>query len=211
MAMRIVWAGFFVLWLAAPLAAQQRRSTVGTAGPPVTVQLPTFHYFGVGTTVLVPDRGAVMMGGAGSSRAARSSFGGPLLPGSGRALGAQTSAGGVGISAWIHDFEALDQAVLDEAAARRRVVSESETAGLVMPKTLSASHSQSIAEIREQQAAAAAAVEQEASDLLAQGERAEAEGKIGAARIYYQMAQRRARGPLRERIAQRLALLRSTR
>jgi len=177
----------------------------------VTVQLPTFHYFGVSTTVLVPERGAVMLGGVNSSRGASSSFGGPLLPGGQRAQAAQASAGGVGISAWIHDFEAMDRAALDEAAARRGDVSESESARPLRANPFSAAGVQSIAEIRQQQAEAAAEVDQEAQELFARGEQAEAAGKAGAAKIYYQMAHRRARGPLRERIAQRLALLRSSR
>jgi len=36
-----------------------------------------------------------------------------------RAAGAQTSASGISISATIHDFEVMDRALLEQAAARR--------------------------------------------------------------------------------------------
>ncbi|MEQ8837713.1 MAG: hypothetical protein RID07_12980, partial [Lacipirellulaceae bacterium] len=34
-----------------------------TGGQPVRVQLPTWHVFGASTTVLVPDRGTLVLGG----------------------------------------------------------------------------------------------------------------------------------------------------
>ncbi len=49
----------------------------------------------------------------------------------------------------------------------------------------------SLAEIRQQNERAAAQRSVEAADYLAQGQRAEAEGKTGVAKIYYQMALRR--------------------
>ena len=74
----------------------------------VTVQLPTYHYFGVSTTVSVPDRGGLYMGGVNRSRWGR--------------RGRATSAGGMSINATIIDHDAMDRALLAEAARRRPVV-----------------------------------------------------------------------------------------
>jgi len=71
----------------------------------ITVQLPTYNVFGVSTTVSVPDRGSIYLGGVNRSRLGRRS----------RA----TSAGGVSINATIIDHNAMDRALLAEADRRR--------------------------------------------------------------------------------------------
>lgn len=47
----------------------------------------------------------------------------------------------------------------------------------------------------------------EAEEFFAKGQRAEAEGKAGVAKIWYQMAARRASGDLQQDVAERLAIL----
>ena len=85
-------------------------------GGNVTVQLPTFEYFGVSTTVVVPDRGSMYLGGVNRSSLGSSQFG----PGLGnRAIGRASSAGGLSISATIIDHDEIDRALLAEAARRR--------------------------------------------------------------------------------------------
>ena len=85
----------------------------------VTVQLPTFHQFGVSTTVVVPDRGSLYLGGVNRSSLGRRQFGSPL-PGIGyRGIGRSSVAGGVSISATIIDHDQIDRALLAEAARRR--------------------------------------------------------------------------------------------
>jgi len=49
-------------------------------GQRVTIQLPTFHQFSLSTTVVVPDRGRLFLGGISHSRQQRSTIGAPLLP-----------------------------------------------------------------------------------------------------------------------------------
>ncbi|QDS97282.1 hypothetical protein [Adhaeretor mobilis] len=83
-------------------------------GQPVRVQLPTFHVFGISTTVLVPDRGSMVQGGVN-----RSSRGSHQLGRGNRGYGSSTSAGGVSVSATIIDHSEIDRAVLAEAARRR--------------------------------------------------------------------------------------------
>lgn len=80
-------------------------STAPAFGQAVTVQQPTFESFSVGTTVSVPDRGTIGLGGVGRAAGSRSRFG--------YARGA--SASSTSASVFIHDFEAMDAAVLNAA------------------------------------------------------------------------------------------------
>ncbi len=89
---------------------------VGQA-PGTAVQLPTFSQFGVGTTVSVPDRGSGFMGGISRSSSGRNSFRSPLLPFrpfKNTAVGSQLGAMNMHVSAWIHDFEAMDEYLLSQ-------------------------------------------------------------------------------------------------
>src|SRR6188472_1444958 len=78
-----------------------------------TLQLPTFSSFSIETSVLVPDRGSAVMGGGRRSSSGSSQLG--PLRGS-RSGGNGAAAGGVDVAAFVHDFEAMDQAVLAKAA-----------------------------------------------------------------------------------------------
>jgi hypothetical protein len=180
-----------VVLTAAPLAAQQ---------PPATVQLPTLHHFALGTSVLVPDRGAAYLGGVGSARFGRNAFGLPLVPGSNRATSRQLGAAGVSVSAWIHDFPAMDEALLQQAAAAREARPDPPGPRIPPDDPLP----QSLEAIARAHAAADAKLQREAADYLARGLRAEASGKPGLAKIYYRMAHRRASGDLKAEAKARL-------
>jgi hypothetical protein len=65
----------------------------------------------------------------------------------------------------------------------------------------------SVREIRKQQSAAVVAEDAEALKDFRRGAQAEQEGKIGAAKIFYRLALRRATGELKQRAAQRLYML----
>ena len=84
--------------------------------PASAVQLPTFGYNTVTTTVSVPDRGGVYMGGIKRSSSGRTESGAPLLPFKNRSIGNQTSASSFSAHAYIHDFEAMDEAALSAGA-----------------------------------------------------------------------------------------------
>ena len=79
-----------------------------------TVQLPTFHYFGVSTTVVVPTHGTVPLGGV--------TYGG-IVPTPfdrvGSSYGIMRESVGLQIGATVIDNDELDRAVLAEAARRR--------------------------------------------------------------------------------------------
>ncbi|MDO4571073.1 MAG: hypothetical protein Q4D38_11855 [Planctomycetia bacterium] len=78
-----------------------------------TVQLPTFEHFDVSTTVSVPDRGAAYMGGIQRAASGGSERGTPILPFRNRSFGSDMSASGVQTSVYIHDFEAMDEEILN--------------------------------------------------------------------------------------------------
>ena len=80
-----------------------------------TVQLPTFHQFGIVTTIVVPTRGVAYPGANRHSGYGTTDIG----PGAERGFGGRHMAGGVSVGATIIDNDALDRAVLAEAARRR--------------------------------------------------------------------------------------------
>ena len=100
------------------------------------IQLPTYRTFGIGTTVLVPDRGTVQLGRVTRGQIGSISRGVPVLgriPGLGpvfsqRSMGSSFGTSSASVTARIIDLEAMDRAVLQEAAAlrenRRRVEQE---------------------------------------------------------------------------------------
>ena len=189
------WASF-----ASPVHAQRQ-------GPSVTVQLPEFHYFGTSTTVLVPDRGATSLGGVSRSSSGQTTRGVPLLPFANRGSWRTAGAGSVGMGAWIHDHEAMDAALLAEAASRRgaplvlRPEPPPATAASDTPLLSAEEHARRQAAQQDEQQA-------EAARHFAKGQSLLAEGKPGVARVYFQMALRRAEGPLKAEIASALAAAR---
>lgn len=162
------------------------------------LQLPTYRQFAIGTTVVVPDRGSVSLGGNGGAAAGSSQFGAFGVPLQ-RAAGSHTSAGGMSISATIHDFEAMDRALLERAAARRGGRERLDVAS-PEPHWSHDAPPASVVEIRRRQKLQAtnnpSIPLDDAGRLIAQGDLALRMGNRGAARVYYQMAARRAAGPL---------------
>ena len=86
----------------------------GPAALGAVVQLPTFSHFGVSTTVEVPDSGGGLVGGVDRSASGGSQVGGPLSPWRSSAIGSQQGASSTHLVATIHDFEAMDEALLAE-------------------------------------------------------------------------------------------------
>lgn len=172
------------------------------------VQLPTFRSFGMSTSVVVPDRGAVYMGGNGRAATGWNEFGSPLGPFNNRGLGMLHSAGAVSVSAYVHDFAAMDAYLLSQASGNRTAESPpASTSALQRASASSATQAvRSVAELRAEHAAEADWLH-EVSELLRRGQAAERAGKIGAARLYYQMAARRAADPERDKILAKVAEL----
>jgi len=78
------------------------------------------------------------------------------------------------------------------------------------PRDVQPAALQSVAEIKAQRAAAERETQREAESLAARAREAEAAGKFGVARIYFQQAARRATGALKEECEARLATLANT-
>lgn len=195
------------------------------------VQLPTLSAFRTGTTVSVPDRGSVYTGGINRAADGRNEFGTPLLPLRNRAIGSERSASSVWTSVYIHDFEAMDEALLSQARGsayraptRRsagptsvvtgipRLPGASQTARTTWqsrptPQPTTGPASKSVAQLRAERAGEMQARTAEARRFYERGKTAEAKGKLNVAKIYYQQASRRAQGPLQQEILAQLRLV----
>lgn len=178
-----------------------------TAQRAAAVQLPTYSYFTTSTTVSVPDRGGALLGGVNRAASGSQSFGGPLSPFPQRGSGGDRGAAGLGITAMVHDFEAMEAHVLNQSASQRGPVSKADpwedrlkdaarsSAGRPVP---------SVADLQATQIEAGKSAGRDAADWYARGRQAEADGNEGAAKVYFGMAARRAEGPAREEILARL-------
>lgn len=82
-------------------------STLAAQG--LTVQQPVVGSFGANTTLSVPDRGRALVGSVNSAAMGRVTYG-PLPSGS--ALGLQTRSSSLSASVFIHDLQAMDEALL---------------------------------------------------------------------------------------------------
>jgi hypothetical protein len=220
------------IWLlSAPAAVSQQQR------PASAVQLPSFSFFTVRTTVSAPDSargyGRVYAGGVNYAADGSSEFGPPLAPGN-RAGGSRRAAHGVFVSAQIHDLSDPDSVLLSpearEARLQRRAAAAAAPAvAAAGGKRASAAERalreqaespgepiRSVAAIRQQHENATEAKQQEVLALVQQGEKAQAEGKPGVARVYYQMAARRladvpkAEGDLKSRVQSLLESLEPT-
>jgi hypothetical protein len=169
--------------------------------PPTTVQLPTFHFFTVQTTVSVPDQGTMVLGGNRPVSTGSTAYGPSFLPPQ-RGVGMNAGVGQMVVSATIHDMQALDLQTLDLTADKK-----STTTGPTVAAALPAGNlvvAGSVADARRQRVEELAAVDREAAGYFEQGRSAEAAGKPTVAKIYYQMAARRASGELKAQVQARL-------
>lgn len=201
--------------LSAAAAIALAGSTAFAQAPPAaptTVQLPTFRFFSVNTSVSVPDRGSVVLGGV--SRAGDSSTSRGFGPLRSRAISSGRSGSTMSVHATIIDHSELDRAVLAEAARRRGAVSsEARTADEEFlsrnvgrgPIESVPPAADSVANLRRQAELRAAEREDELAALLAKAESLEAAGKPKVAKIYYEMLSRRATGDLKTTVQSRIA------
>lgn len=77
------------------------------------VQQPVIRQMRIGTSVSVPDRGRAYLGGVGKGAMGTNRYGGPLR--SGTNSGREFSNSSMCVSVYIHDFEEMDQALLNVA------------------------------------------------------------------------------------------------
>lgn len=79
-----------------------------------TVQLPTFHYFGVSTTVVVPTRGTIPLGGVTYGGMVRTPY-----DKVGSSFERFSAVNQLSLCATVIDHNEIDRALLAEAARRR--------------------------------------------------------------------------------------------
>jgi len=183
---------------------------------PTTVQLPSFSFFTVNTTVSVPDRGGAYLGGVNRGRD------GSIVRGfapPNKAIGGDRLASGASVHATIIDHDEIDRALLAAAARRSgttidpadaKAAALSKHVGAAAPPAVAASGGTapaSVAAIKAQNAAAADERTSEAAQMFAKARQAEADGKPASAKIFYQMVVRRDAGPLKLQAQARLAAL----
>jgi len=195
-------AMFFLLAGPAALVAQQQ---------PTTVQLPTFSFFGVGTSVSVPDRGSTYLGGVNRASTGMNEFKTPLTPFRNRSFGMERSASNMSVSVFIHDFDAMEEALLGDQPAPGMALGprwpQTGPERLTARSAAPAPPAASVAQILQDRAREQLSRQQEAENFFQRGRSAEESGKPNVARIYYQMAARRASGDLKQQVAARLEAL----
>jgi hypothetical protein len=179
-------------------------ATASDLAAQTTVQLPSTHYFATNSSVVVPDQGQTFIGGINSASSGQNQFGG--LPGN-RSRSTQGQASGMSVTAFVHDFEAYDQALLAEAARRRKAGGSSQLAAGRSPSDSGLSVAASVSDIERQRRAARPDPQREAEDYFARARGAQESGKARLARVYYQMAARRATGELKDRALAEVAAI----
>jgi hypothetical protein len=230
---------FQAIWLVGFLAAVTGAASA-LAQQTTTVQLPTFNFTTVQTTVSVPDGGTGLLGGIKRASEGSVTRGVPVLSnipgvnrlfrnrGIGRDVGLsnmtivpriiileeeefrQTGVSPETLSGRSTDHQSfavargIDPAVARQADFIARNIARHEPRRVEPP---SGPALPSVEETRRRNELAMAERAAEAAEFFAEGQRAEAEGKTGAAKVYYQMAARRATGELLGQIAARLAVM----
>ena len=193
----------------------------GGSLPAQVVQLPTFQFFGTSTTVSVPDHGTASLGGNTSAFFGSSYRGTPLLGPAGplfnnRGLASGGSSSNIHVTAQIHDFDAMDRALLggmsaDEfrqqvrSAAPNGTPSGIASSRLIHGPTNSAGRATTVTSaVRDDHAELAAQLKQQkqAQEQLAMGQAMAARGKVSLAQSYYRMALNNANGELRTTVLQ---------
>jgi len=199
-------------------------------GQDTRVQLPTWHQSGVRTTVMVPDRGSVYMGGIKRASGGRTTRGVPVLgkiPGAGRlfnnhGLSSSRGTSSYRVHATIIDLQEMDRRVLAQAAARRtryatqpirnqyadylsrNVARRPHYAETRRSPTEVLRAVPSVADVRRQNALAAVQRDKEAVFFFAKGKAAVEANKPNVAKIYFKMAAKRAKGDFRRQVLAQL-------
>lgn len=192
-------------------------ASIASAQAPTTVQLPTFDFFTVNTTVSVPDSGGTYLGGLLRGSDSSTTRGLAPFPGlANRGIGSERSAAGMSVRAWIHDFRRMDEALLAEAAAKRGETDPAALKGAALADSLDAAPAGnpatnapllSVADIRRQNEQQDAAQREDAMAYFLKAEEYRTAGKLGLAKLNYQRAAARDGGKVKEAALKRIAQL----
>ena len=192
------------------------------------IQLPTFHTFSIATTVSIPDRGSMSLGGVDRASFGRAGAGVPGLggiPGAGRlfgnrGIGAGVQSAGASATATIMDLQELDQSVqaqatskdspepTNPAVARKAAfltqhIARTDKSLLAGKPTAAATRVDNL----RQPPAAPRDPESEAREAYQLAQRAEAQGQLATARVNYKRAAVLSQGRLRAEALAKLAAI----
>lgn len=165
---------------------------------PTVVQLPTFSFFSVSTTVSVPDAGDGILGARHRASQSRRRFG-PGSRLSPRAIGGGFAATDARVQAVIHDLKALDEAALSQSACPPRLTPLAPAPAQTAGASTADRPRGSVAEARARYAADVAKANDEIVSLYARAEDSESRGNMLAARARYRQVAHRARGDLKRK------------
>lgn len=159
-----------------------------------SVQLPTFHYFGVQTTVVVPAQGTIPLGSVTRAGQRRTRF-----DRVGSSFGTTIDTGGLSMGVTVIDHHELDRRLLAEAARRRGanvdVLGRTVEKDLGVPQPL---HPPILSPPREKVAAEV---------YLRRGRNAELAGQTEIAKVFYRRAAKLGNAVEKRAAEDRLALL----
>lgn len=133
------------------------------------VQQPVVGVTSLNTTVLVPDRGTMYLGGVSSGQFGRNQYG-PLRSGTSSGYSLQSTS--VSTSVYIHDLQAMDEAILNSV---KRGDSNHSAAMTTMPN-------------RADQAASDLSPAEKMAKFERLARKADQDGRAGLAKLHWQMA-----------------------
>lgn len=136
----------------------------------VTVQQPVVRSSSVGTTVSVPDRGRVFLGSVNSADSFRQNYG-PFPSGTTRGSG--LSGGSMSASVYIIDLQEMDEAILNS-------VPDSPVPLTLRPRTIGNAPEPAAREV--------VSTAEKAANFERMAKQAETAGKLGVAKLHWQMA-----------------------
>lgn len=176
------------------------------------VQLPVVRQFGVTTSVLVPDGGAMHMGGVRSAREGSVSRGTPFFPGPlgrNRAIGREVGTSDAWALVRIIDLKEWDRMTLAAAAPVDIARLSNTAAGMtatVRKNHVSDTASSSLAELRARHITKSDRAYSEARRKLGKAQAMEQGGKQSSAKMLYRVAYRD--GDAKTRASARAAMVR---
>ncbi len=156
------------------------------------IVVPTISVFNIATTVSVPDRGGIYLGGL--HRASTTST--ESFPRLGRGLSSRMSASDASAHVWIHDFQEMEEslgkgtqyaaspAATGFAGRMQRYASSRSARRLEIPQEKATQVEPASTKSSRDDELLAAKIEH-AADLLKRGHDAESRGKLNVAKLYY--------------------------
>ena len=137
------------------------------------IQQPVVATTAVNTTVSVPDRGSAFLGGVSSAQSGRAQYG-PLRSGTNTGISRQATS--ISTHVYIHDLQAMDEAILNSGPSESSTSKSSIGSRLVRSKG------------QEQPVDPIASPAEKASKFEQLARKADEAGKPGVAKLHWQVA-----------------------